>query len=172
MNVGFIEEPEGKVSVDERRVLERCDDFGIAASCLSADMSIYHPWVGDVWLKPMRFDLRNSLWVGLLWAKGPRGLGRHRHCGPVSAYTIEGRWRHSEYDWLAQPGDFIQENPGAIHTLSLDVDTKILLFVQGAVEFYDDDHTIVSTMDTFALLDKYIAYCDRIGGDFRESLVF
>ncbi len=91
----------------EKRVLKRHLEHGVQDIYMGTDESLFHPWVGasgDVFLKPLRFDVRNSLYVNILWSKGPGGIGRHRHRGPVSAYTLEGSWRYEEYDWLAQEG--------------------------------------------------------------------
>src|SRR5262245_31225854 len=33
----------------------------------------------------------------------------HRHHGPVHAWTVAGRWRYREYDWVAQAGDYVFE---------------------------------------------------------------
>ncbi len=160
------------MSEDEKRILARHDQFGIPDIYLETNQSIYHPWVGDVWLKPLRFDVRNSLYVTILWSKGAGGLGRHRHRGPVTAYTLEGSWRYEEYDWVARTGDFVQENPGVIHTLVSDTGTKTLFFVQSALEFYDEEDRLINTMDVFSFMDMYINYCDQVGFDFDKSLIF
>lgn len=160
------------MSEDDQRILARHNQFGVADMYLNDTESVFHPWVGDVWLKPLRFDVRNSLYVNILWAKKPSGLGRHRHRGPVSAYTLEGSWRYEEYDWVAKPGDFVQENPGVIHTLTSDTGTKTLFFVQGSLEFYDDEDRLTETLDVFSFMDMYIRYCEEIGIPFNEKLIF
>ncbi|EKT4554168.1 MULTISPECIES: 2,4'-dihydroxyacetophenone dioxygenase family protein [Gammaproteobacteria] len=164
--------PNSAMSEDDKRVLGRHDQFGIADLYLNETESVFHPWVGDVWLKPLRFDVRNSLYVTILWAKKPSGLGRHRHRGPVTAYTLEGSWRYEEYDWVAQAGDFVQENPGVIHTLTSDTGTKALFFVQGSLEFYDEEDKLTETQDVFGFMDMYIRYCEENGVPFNDKLVF
>lgn len=160
------------MSADEQRILRRHGAFGVPDLYLNTEESLFHPWVGDVWLKPLRFDVRNNLYVTILWSKGPGGLGRHRHRGPVSAFTLEGSWRYEEYDWVAREGDFVQENPGVIHTLTSDTGTKTLFFVGGSLEFYDDNDNLENIMDVFSFLDLYINYCEEIGVDVNKKLIF
>tara|TARA_A100001391_G_scaffold119169_2_gene80948 strand:+ start:899 stop:1414 length:516 start_codon:yes stop_codon:yes gene_type:complete len=160
------------LSKDERRILGHHDTYGVPDMYISGDQSLFHPWVGDVWLKPLRFDVRNNLYVTILWSKGPGGLGRHRHRGPVSAYTLEGSWRYEEYDWVARPGDFVQENPGVIHTLTSDTGVKTLFMVGGSLEFYDENDNLESIMDVFSFLDLYKNYCEETGQSFNEKLIF
>ena len=160
------------MSADELRILGRHGQYGVPDIYLNEAESVFHPWVGDVWLKPLRFDVRNNLYVTILWSKGPGGLGRHRHRGPVSAFTLEGSWRYEEYDWVARPGDFVQENPGGIHTLTSDTGTKTLFYVGGSLEFYDDNNNLENIMDVFSFLDLYIGYCEENGLKVNERLIF
>tara|TARA_A100000171_G_scaffold49237_1_gene57896 strand:+ start:9984 stop:10499 length:516 start_codon:yes stop_codon:yes gene_type:complete len=160
------------LTAEEQRVLSRHAQYGVPDMYLNENDSVFHPWVGDVWLKPLRFDVRNSLYVNILWSKGPGGLGRHRHRGPVSAFTLEGSWRYEEYDWVAKTGDFVQENPGVIHTLTSDTGTKTLFMVQGALDFYDDEDRHINTMDVFSFLDMYVDYCEKQGIAVNEKLIF
>lgn len=168
------EVPPGPIglSADERRVLARHADFGISDMYVNEAESQYHPWIGDVWLKPLRFDVRNNLYVTILWSKGPGGLGRHRHRGAVSAFTLEGSWRYEEYNWVARAGDFVQESPGVIHTLITDSGVKTLFFVGGSLEFYDENDNLQNTMDVFSFLDLYINYCEEQGLPVNKKLIF
>jgi 2,4'-dihydroxyacetophenone dioxygenase len=157
---------------DERRILGHHASYGIQDMHLDGNTSVFHPWVGDVWLKPLRFDVRNNVYVNILWAKGPGGLGRHRHRGQVTAFTLEGSWRYEEYDWVARPGDFVQENPGVIHTLTSDTGTKTLFYVGGSLEFYDEQDNLTNIMDVFSFLDMYINYCKENNLEVNERLIF
>jgi hypothetical protein len=164
---------ESLLSTEERRIIARHNVYGIRDQYVSADESLYHPFVGDdLLLKPLRFDLRNSLYVCILWAKHPGVLGRHRHRSPVTAYTLEGAWRYAEYDWIARPGDFVQENPGVIHTLIAERGMKTLFFVNGSLEFYDERDALQNTMDVFSFLDMYLCHCESRGLAVNERLIF
>ena len=146
--------------------------FGVPDQYINTDDSLFHPWVGDVWLKPLRFDVRNNLYVNVLWARGPGGLGRHRHRGPVSAYTLDGSWRYEEYDWVARKGDFVQENPGVTHTLTSDTGAKVLFFVSGSLEFYDENDQLENTMDVFSFLELYVQHCEANDIEVNRALIF
>ncbi|SLN74668.1 2,4'-dihydroxyacetophenone dioxygenase family protein [Oceanibacterium hippocampi] len=161
------------LSDDEQRILSRIAHYGITDQYIDTDESLWHPFVGDeLMLKPLRFDLRNSLYVCILWAKQPGVLGRHRHRSPVTGFTLEGGWRYAEYDWVAKPGDLVQENPGAIHTLIAEKGMKTLFFVNGSLEFYDEHDVLQDTMDVFSFLDLYVSHCDANGLPVNERLIF
>lgn len=49
-------------------------------------------------------------------------LPRHRHFGEVHAFTLQGRWRYLEYDWVSEAGAYVYEPPGAVHTLTVPAD--------------------------------------------------
>lgn len=168
----LVKGPVSGMSDDERRILARHNEFGITDRYIDGESSVFHPWVGDVWLKPLRFDVRNNVYVNILWAKGPGGLGRHRHRGQVTALTLEGSWRYEEYDWVAKPGDFVQENPGVIHTLTSDTGTKTLFSVGGSLEFYDENDNLENIMDVFSFLDMYIRYCEENNLEVNRDLIF
>src|SRR5258708_29885112 len=42
----------------------------------------------------------------------------------VHAFTLRGRWRYLEHDWIATPGDYTFEPPGETHTLVVPDDVK------------------------------------------------
>lgn len=160
------------LSEDEKRVIARHDQYGIPDMHIGSDESLYHPWLGDVELKPMRFDLRNNIYTTILRAPGAAGLGRHRHRGQVMGWTLEGTWRYEEYDWVAKPGDLVEENPGCIHTLVTDTGCSVLFRVGGSLEFYDDDDNLMDIADTFSFLDLYIQHCEKNGIPVNEKLIF
>lgn len=165
--------PQSVLSADERRIIGRHAVHGIEDQYISDGESVWHPFVGeDLVLKPLRFDLRNSVYVCILWAKQAGVLGRHRHRSPVTAYTLEGAWRYAEYDWIARPGDLVQENPGVIHTLVAEEGMKTLFFVGGSLEFYDEQDALLNTMDVFSFLDLYLSHCEQHGLPVNERLIF
>ena len=68
------------------------------------DESPWVPFVENVYIRHLAFDVRGSSFANILWVKKNGKLGRHRHRGPVFACTLEGSWRYLEYDWVARPG--------------------------------------------------------------------
>jgi quercetin dioxygenase-like cupin family protein len=130
------------------------------------------PFVPGVFQRHMAFDVRNNLTAGLLWVQNGGVVGRHRHRGRVSGYTLEGSWRYLEYDWVARPGGFVLESPGAMHTLVSDDPNgmKAMFWVQGALDFYDDDGVHIDTWDVFNAIDSYTAYCREHGLPVNQQL--
>ncbi|RBR12511.1 uncharacterized protein FIESC28_08635 [Fusarium coffeatum] len=87
--------------------------------------TLWHPWTGTLELKPLRFETRSGHFVVSLRTPVDAWLGKHRHRGTVTAVTMSGNWRYKEYDWVAGPGDYVVENPGTIHTLSMGAGSEL-----------------------------------------------
>jgi quercetin dioxygenase-like cupin family protein len=100
-----------------------------------------------------------------LLTKMPPGtrLPKHRHMGPVSGYTLQGRWRYLEYDWVGKPSDFIRESPGRTHTLYAEHGMKTFFWLNGPLEFLDDEDRVMETVDVFWFIDHYEDYCAEHG---------
>ena len=73
--------------------------------------------------------------------------------------------RYLEYDWVAGPGNFIYETPGLVHTLVSDHPNGVKLFgwLQGPLEFYDDNGNFVETVDVWWFINHYESYCREQG---------
>jgi 2,4'-dihydroxyacetophenone dioxygenase len=137
------------------------------------------PWIpladssateNGAFLRMLSFDVRTNSFAVVLWVKGGAVIGRHRHRGTVDGYVLEGSWRYLEYDWVARAGDFIHESPGVVHTLVSDDGMKTVFFLNGPLEFYDDDENHVLTHDVFYLIDMYTSYCRKHGIPVNEKL--
>lgn len=130
------------------------------------------PWVGTIEIKVLRADNRTgNLVIGLRSAQDAV-LGKHRHRGPVSAITVRGRWEYFEYDWVAEPGDYVRENPGTIHTLHVFENTEILFIADGSIEFLNDDDTVNNTMDVWSFVHLYEEYCKTNGIPLNERIFY
>ncbi|BFZ60249.1 hypothetical protein YB2330_001278 [Saitoella coloradoensis] len=132
----------------------------------------WHPWVGDLLVKPLRYEPKSGDFVIVLRAPNDTVLGKHRHRGVVTATTLKGKWNYFEYDWVAQPGDYVVENPGTIHTLHMYEDTEVLFTVSGSIEFFNDDDTLRNTMDLFSFMHLYKIHCEKTGQKFNTDLVY
>jgi quercetin dioxygenase-like cupin family protein len=126
------------------------------------------PWVpfGDAaMIKHFCFDVRTNSVANILWVKGGGRIGTHKHRGVVSAITLEGSWGYYEYDWTARPGDFVYELPGSAHTLYSDDPNgmKALFWINGPIEFYDDNGKFDFTADVFWFIDHYTTWCKANG---------
>ncbi|MDB5524926.1 MAG: tRNA modification GTPase [Rhizobium sp.] len=133
------------------------------------------PWVPfgeSAAIKHLCFDVRTNSVANILWVKGGGKIGTHKHRGVVSAVTLEGSWAYYEYDWTAKPGDFVYELPGAAHTLYSDDPNgmKALFWINGPIEFYDDNAKYVFTADVFWFIDHYTSYCREKGLKINEQM--
>lgn len=120
------------------------------------------PWVpfkSNSAIRHLAFDVRTNMYANVLWVKQGGMLGRHRHRGRVFGYTVEGSWRYLEYDWVARPGSYVQESPGAIHTLVSDEGMKTIFWLNGSLEFFDEKNHLLETLDVFWFMDHYLTYC-------------
>jgi 2,4'-dihydroxyacetophenone dioxygenase len=138
----------------------------------SQDESPYVPFKENVFIRHLAFDVRTNSFANILWVKKGGVLGRHRHRGPISACTLEGSWRYLEYDWVARPGSYVRENPGVIHTLVSDDPNgmKTIFFLNGSLEFYDDNDVLLDTLDVFWFIDHYLNHCRAHGLKINEKL--
>ena len=97
-------------------------------------------------------------------------LGRHRHRGRVFGYTVEGSWRYLESEWIAQVGSYVQESPGAIHTLVSDKGMKTIFWLNGSLEFYDEQDNLLEILDVFWFMDHYLSYCRKNGIEINKKI--
>jgi len=86
-------------------------------------------------------------------------LPRHRHFGPVDAWTIRGTWRYREYEWVAGPGSYVHEPPGSTHTLEVGAgsDVVVLFIVRGGLVLLDENDQIWGYEDWESMRDRYVA---------------
>ncbi len=131
------------------------------------------PWVPfkeNSAIRHLAFDVRTNMYANVLWVKQGGMLGRHRHRGRVFGYTVEGSWRYLEYDWVARAGSYVQESPGAIHTLVSDEGMKTIFWLNGALEFFDENDHLLETLDVFWFIDHYLTYCRNQGIAINKKL--
>lgn len=126
------------------------------------------PWVpfGDnAAIKHLAFDVRQNIYSNILWIKGPGVIGTHKHRGKIVMVCLEGSARYLEYEWVATPGAFITEVPGESHTLVTEHPQGVKLFgwMQGAIEFYDEDANFVETTDVWWFMNHYESHCKANG---------
>jgi 2,4'-dihydroxyacetophenone dioxygenase len=136
------------------------------------DESPYVPFIENVFIRHLAFDVRNNLYANILWVKKGGMLGRHRHRGRIFACTLEGSWRYLEYDWVARPGSYVQESPGAVHTLVSDDPNgmKTMFVLNGSLEFVDENDNLLETLDVFWFINHYVSYCREHGIEINKKL--
>ena len=132
------------------------------------------PWVplveGVAWIKHLAFNVAAGSVAHVLKVGSGGVLERHRHRGPVSGFTLSGSWRYLEYDWVAEAGSWVQEYPGAVHTLVSDAGMETVFWLNGPLEFLDERGRVVETFDVFWYIDNYLGHCEAVGLPVNESL--
>ncbi|MBL8552440.1 MAG: 2,4'-dihydroxyacetophenone dioxygenase family protein [Hyphomonadaceae bacterium] len=126
------------------------------------------PWVPfgpNAAIRHLHFDTRSNTFSNVLWIKEKGVIGTHKHRGTVVMVCLEGSARYLEYDWVANPGDFIYETPGLIHTLVTDHPNGVKLFgwLHGPIEFYDDKGGFIETLDVWWFINHYETFCKEHG---------
>ena len=151
------------------------DVFLPAALDLDADEQLWVPQAPGVWFRPLVLSTSQGYYVNLLRVRNTGVLSRHRHSGPVHAFTLRGRWRYLEHDWEAVPGSYAFEPPGETHTLVVPdgVAEMVTLFhVTGGYVYVDPDGAALGFEDVFTKLANARAHYEAIGlgADFSATL--
>ena len=122
---------------------------------LDAEPHLWVPQSETLFFKPVAFSVSHGYFINLVRVTRSGLLSRHRHTGPVHAFTLRGSWHYLEHPWRAEVGDYSFEPPGDIHTLVLpaDVDEMITLFhVTGSYIYVDPDGSPLGYEDVFTKL--------------------
>ncbi len=138
----------------------------MAFPAIPEDERVWVPERDRVWYRPLMFDTVGGGWTILLRVRRAGVYSRHRHPGPVHGYTIKGRWRYLEHEWVAQAGTYIFEPPGAVHTLVVDNDDEMIGFffnVCGITVFVDEQGNTTGHEDTFTRIRMAREHYARVG---------
>jgi hypothetical protein len=133
------------------------------------------PWVPfgpGAAIRHLAFDVRRNAFSNVLWVKSKGVVGTHKHRGTVVMFCLEGSVRYLEYDWVATPGSFIYETPGLTHTLVSDHPDGVKLFgwLEGPIEFFDEEGNFVETIDVWWFMNHYETYCRENGIAINQEL--
>ncbi|MFM7068298.1 MAG: 2,4'-dihydroxyacetophenone dioxygenase family protein [Actinomycetes bacterium] len=94
-------------------------------------------------------------------------LPRHHHFGEVHAFTLAGRWGYLEYDWEAEAGDYIYEEAGSVHTLTVPADATepavIQFVIDQGMDFLDADGQPFHREDATSITELYLHALDAAG---------
>jgi 2,4'-dihydroxyacetophenone dioxygenase len=134
---------------------------------LSLDEGLWIPQAPGVWFRPLLLDVTGGAYVNLLRVEAAGVLSRHRHSGPVHAFTLRGEWRYLEHAWSARAGDYVFEPPGETHTLVVEAgEPMVTLFhVSGGYTYVDPDGVATGYEDVFTKLARARDHVARVGGD-------
>ncbi|MGH3356490.1 MAG: 2,4'-dihydroxyacetophenone dioxygenase family protein [Nocardioidaceae bacterium] len=144
--------------------------YGPATDVLARSADI--PWVpqgsGNVWFKPLRISVAQNRWTNLLMVTEGGVVNRHRHLSEVEGWVLQGRWHYVEHDWTAEPGDFVYEPQGDVHTLVADVADEehpmlTLFSIHGDIEYVDEQGERLYIENAESKLRRYLDHCDTAG---------
>ena len=171
-----IDRDDSKVAYRKPQPFGMQDDvFMPGATDLDVDEHLWVPQAPGVWFKPLVLNVSQGYYLNLLRVRNSGVLSRHRHAGPVHAFTLRGRWRYLEHNWEAVPGSYAFEPPGETHTLVVpeDVSEMVTLFhVTGGYVYVDPDGVALGYEDVFTKLENARRHYAAIGlgADFAASI--
>ena len=76
----------------------------------------FTPYADKILLKYFKLDPIRGEWIVLMKVPLDMQLPRHHHTGTVMVYTIEGKWKYKEHDWVATPGSIVYETAASTRT--------------------------------------------------------
>jgi quercetin dioxygenase-like cupin family protein len=89
---------------------------------------------------------------------------RHKHTGPVYAYTVSGAWKYKEYEYVNRAGSFLYEPAGSIHTLmAVEDETRVWFQMYGSNLNLDADGNVESVFDGPGTLQAYYLLAEAAG---------
>ncbi|HSH95955.1 MAG TPA: 2,4'-dihydroxyacetophenone dioxygenase family protein [Roseimicrobium sp.] len=126
------------------------------------------PYSEDVLLKYFKLDPTRGEWIVMMKVPFGVSLPKHHHTGTVMVYTIEGRWKYKEHDWVAGAGSIVYETAASTHTFEVVEEGEsghvvTLVQVTGDLLFLDDKGNIVASENWKTSLHRYLAYCEQHG---------
>jgi 2,4'-dihydroxyacetophenone dioxygenase len=142
------------------------DIFVGSALELDVDEREWVPQSPTVAFRPLVLNVTQGYYINILRVRSAGVLSRHRHSGPVHAFTLRGRWRYLEHDWVASPGDYAFEPPGETHTLVVPDDVKemaTLFHVTGGYTYVDPYGEALGYEDVFTKLEHATMHYETVG---------
>jgi quercetin dioxygenase-like cupin family protein len=124
------------------------------------------PYTDKVFLKPFKLDPVRGEMIVLLKAPSGFELPKHHHSGTVIVYTVEGRWKYKEHDWIATPGSVVFETAGSSHTpQAVAGHGQVITFniVVGDLIFMDANDNILAIENWKSMMQRYLAHCEAKG---------
>ncbi|WIT11579.1 2,4'-dihydroxyacetophenone dioxygenase family protein [Paucibacter sediminis] len=126
----------------------------------------FTPYSEGVQLKVFRVDPVRGEMILLLRAPAGLNLPRHHHSGALIVFTVSGRWKYREHDWIAGPGSVVFETAAAIHTpeaLGHAGETLTFNVIAGDLSFLDEHGQVLAVENWKTVMQRYLAYCAHAG---------
>jgi 2,4'-dihydroxyacetophenone dioxygenase len=128
------------------------------------------PWIpftpisDKILLKYFKIEPITGEVVLLMKAGKGQGAHIHRHTGTVMVYTLSGRWKYDQHDWVAEAGDFVFEPSESAHSftnLSDDDNGTALVVSTGELHFLDEKGKTTHVETWRTALTRYRDYCSK-----------
>lgn len=133
---------------------------------LDGDEREWVPQAPTVSFRPLLLNVSQGYYLNILRVRGSGVLSRHRHHGPVHAFTLRGTWRYLEHDWVASAGDYAFEPAGETHTLVVPdgvQEMATLFHVTGGYTYVDPYGVALGYEDVFTKLELAIRHYESVG---------
>ena len=115
-------------------------------------------------MKVIQVDVPNGLWIVENIFQAGYEVQKHRHTGPVYAYTRSGAWRYKEYEYVNRAGSFLFEPAQSEHTLEcIEDDTQVWFQMYGSNLNLDADGNVESVFDGPGTLEAYYLLAEAEG---------
>src|SRR3546814_16922138 len=85
--------------------------------------------------------------IVMLKSPGAMQMPRHHHSGTVIVYTITGKWKYVEHDWIAGPGSVVFESAASEHppkALAEGGEVLALNIIIGDQVYLDADNKVIA----------------------------
>jgi hypothetical protein len=127
----------------------------------------FAPYSDTVMVKYFKADPVRGEVISLLKAPPGTTLPKHHHTGTVIVYTVQGRWKYIEHDWIAGPKSVVFETAASEHTPLAMPDSKediiTLNVTVGDLLYYDDKGQVCAIENWRTSVDRYLAFCKSKG---------
>jgi len=115
-------------------------------------------------LKVIMVEPARELWIIENVFQSGYEVQRHKHTGPVYAYTTSGAWRYKEYSDVNRAGSFLYEPANSVHTLEVvEDDTHVWFQIYGMNLNLDAAGEVESVSDGASTLAVYLSLCEQAG---------
>ena len=115
-------------------------------------------------LKVLHVDEKEGLWIVENIFQAGYEVQRHRHTGPVYAFTTSGAWKYKEYPYVNRAGSFLYEPANSVHTLQcVEDNTHVWFQIYGANLNLDEHGNVESVVDGALTLSAYYMLCEAAG---------
>jgi 2,4'-dihydroxyacetophenone dioxygenase len=138
----------------------------------------FTPYSERVLIKYFKLDPIRGETIALMKAPAKGQMPRHRHTGTVIVYTVAGRWKYREHDWIAEKGSIVYETAGSSHTpealppIAGEDEIVTLNIIQGELLFVDDAGRVLAAEDWRSGWERYSAFCRAKGIETKDLTAF